>query len=42
MEAGPHAARLLSLGARRVDALEDNQHWVTLLDPEGRRVLRPG
>ncbi|MFI6151551.1 VOC family protein [Kitasatospora sp. NPDC051170] len=28
-------ARLLSLGARRVDAVQDGQHWVTLLDPEG-------
>ncbi|MFF0868886.1 VOC family protein [Nonomuraea sp. NPDC003560] len=28
-------ARLLSLGARRVDAVQDEQHWVTLLDPEG-------
>lgn len=28
-------ARLLSLGARRVDTVQDGQHWVTLLDPEG-------
>ncbi|MEU8359939.1 VOC family protein [Nonomuraea sp. NPDC048882] len=27
--------RLLSLGARRVDTVQDEQHWVTLLDPEG-------
>jgi len=28
-------ARLLALGARRADAVQDGQHWVTLLDPEG-------
>ncbi|MFC1437064.1 VOC family protein [Streptacidiphilus sp. N1-10] len=28
-------ARLLSLGARRADTVQDAQHWVTLLDPEG-------
>ncbi|MBB5782007.1 VOC family protein [Nonomuraea jabiensis] len=28
-------AWLLSLGARRVDTVQDEQHWVTLLDPEG-------
>lgn len=28
-------ARLLSLGARRADTVGDEQHWVTLLDPEG-------
>ncbi|MFG2593664.1 VOC family protein [Streptomyces sp. NPDC048438] len=28
-------ARLLSLGARRADTVQDEQHWVTLLDPEG-------
>lgn len=28
-------ARLLSLGARRADTGQDEQHWVTLLDPEG-------
>ncbi len=27
--------RLLSLGARRADTVQDEQHWVTLLDPEG-------
>ncbi|MFJ6461036.1 VOC family protein [Streptomyces sp. NPDC091387] len=27
-------ARLLSLGARRADTVQDEQHWVTLLDPE--------
>ncbi|MFI2432947.1 VOC family protein [Streptomyces sp. NPDC018693] len=28
-------AWLLSLGARRADTVQDEQHWVTLLDPEG-------
>ncbi len=28
-------SRLISLGARRVDPVQDGQHWVTLLDPEG-------
>ncbi|WP_246083843.1 VOC family protein [Nonomuraea diastatica] len=28
-------ARLLSLGAWRADTVQDEQHWVTLLDPEG-------
>lgn len=28
-------ARLLSLGARHADTVQDEQHWVTLLDPEG-------
>ncbi|QKW23920.1 VOC family protein [Kitasatospora sp. NA04385] len=26
-------SRLLSLGARRADTVQDEQHWVTLLDP---------
>ncbi|GGL09773.1 hypothetical protein GCM10010094_83220 [Streptomyces flaveus] len=28
-------ARLLSLGALRADTVQGEQHWVTLLDPEG-------
>ncbi|BAJ32857.1 hypothetical protein KSE_71010 [Kitasatospora setae KM-6054] len=28
-------ARLLALGARRVEDVQEGQHWVTLLDPEG-------
>ncbi|MGW5043524.1 VOC family protein [Streptomyces griseoluteus] len=31
----PEVARLLSLGARRADPLQDGQHWGTLFDPEG-------
>ncbi|WP_424216548.1 VOC family protein (plasmid) [Streptomyces sp. BI20] len=28
-------ARLLALGARRTEGFDEDQHWVTLLDPEG-------
>lgn len=28
-------ARLVALGARRADAVTEDQHWLTLYDPEG-------